>query len=1528
MNTDTTTYTFLRNVVLAFIALFLFTSAFLRAQTSPFAGGSGTKADPYQVATAVQLDSIRHYLASHFKQTANIDLNITPYNSGSGWLPIQDLTGSYDGGGHTISNLMINRPSTSYVGLFGSVNKATLRNIALKNSTVTGSVYVGTLVGVTRGASVIRGNHSSNGIIVAASLVGGLVGHARNGSHIQESYTMGGKMTLSHGHAGGLVGRADTTTIVTSYSTGMEISVTHNAGGLVGMLYGSGASITNSYSINRVSGRSPGGLVGVSSKAKISTSYSASVALSQLSLPWSGLVGSLSETIVVNSYYNSDSTAAGQGKSPGLNTTQMRHQASYTGWDFTNTWLINEGVAFPGFQPFPVTSGFFDRGSGIKADPYQVVTAAQLDSVRHHLSSHFIQTADIDLNVAPYNTGQGWVPIPDFTGSYDGDGFTISDLMINRPATDTVGLFATVKGGTLTKLTLSGPSVTGKNVVSALAGYVSKATLKNIAVTNPKLTGSAHIGALIGDSRNNSVIRESHASGGSIQATGIAGGLVGNMWSGTITASYSTGMEINSNTSPGGLVGRAQNGTVITTSYSIGMKISGSGAAGLVGYAGNIQLENSYAINRVFPGTIIGGGLVTSTHNSTIINSYSASVVTGAKGAGLVAAAGGNTTITNSYYNSDSTSAATSNGTGLTTAQMSQQVSFTGWDFDTTWYIQEGINFPGLQLSLVRDGFFAGGSGTVGDPFQIATANQLNNVRLLPVAHFKQTADIDLGVAPYNTGDGWVPIAQFNGTFNGNGHTISNLFVNPAVNQPPPVIDNLGLFARVGTNAITATLENMTLINPFVTNGDNVGALAGVLGSAHLTNVHVVGGSVTSVSSDPLRSFGSTNVGGLAGVGAISILRGTDLLSITKSSTVEMTITSTSSLHNTTAGGLVGWLNTNSTISDSYTANKVRGGKDAGGLVGLFWGIITNSYSSSNVDHGSSGVAGVQGTEKTGGLVGDSFRGWSGIVTINNSYFNYDSTSSKPSTNNIYGDSLNTTQMRQQASYTGWDFTNTWRINEGVASPGFWFFSYTNGVFPGGLGTQAYPYQVATAAQLDNVRHYLSSHFKQTADIDLNAAPYNTGQGWVPIGIPTQYFGDPGINFTGSFDGGNHTISNLMINRNNTKGVGLFGSVLGATLKNMTLTNPVVTGNQQVAALAGYVYGDVTWGVADPPGQALLRNIVVTNPKVTGYSDVGALVGTMGDGGESESETVIRDSYASGGSIKATSNNAGGLAGSMWGGTITASYSTGMEINATVTGAGGVAGKMDYATITASYSTGMKISSPGAGGLVGIVYHRARIENCYAINHVTGSLSGGLFGLASSTTITTSYSASVATGSNSAGLVAAAAGNTAITNSYYNSDSTSTATAYGTPLTTAQMKQKSSFTGFDFDQTWFIHQGVGFPDLHIGSNAKASSSHFAETVPGDEEDSDLPTVVELQQNYPNPFNPVTTINYSIPEQSRVRLEVFDVLGRKVATLLDGENKTAGRYSVRFDARNLASGMYIYRLQAGNKTITKKLTLIK
>lgn len=91
--------------------------------------------------------------------------------------------------------------------------------------------------------------------------------------------------------------------------------------------------------------------------------------------------------------------------------------------------------------------------------------------------------------------------------------------------------------------------------------------------------------------------------------------------------------------------------------------------------------------------------------------------------------------------------------------------------------------------------------------------------------------------------------------------------------------------------------------------------------------------------------------------------------------------------------------------------------------------------------------------------------------------------------------------------------------------------------------------------------------------------------------------------------------------------------------------------------------------------------------------------------------------------------------------------------------------------------------------------------------------------------------------------------------------------------------------------------------------------------------NNIPKEFSISQNYPNPFNPSTTINFSLPKASNVVIKVFDVLGREVATLLNGE-KAAGNYEVNFDASKLSSGLYVYTINAGSFTSTKKMMLMK
>ncbi|MAT58384.1 MAG: hypothetical protein CMF23_10480 [Ignavibacteriae bacterium] len=118
------------------------------------------------------------------------------------------------------------------------------------------------------------------------------------------------------------------------------------------------------------------------------------------------------------------------------------------------------------------------------------------------------------------------------------------------------------------------------------------------------------------------------------------------------------------------------------------------------------------------------------------------------------------------------------------------------------------------------------------------------------------------------------------------------------------------------------------------------------------------------------------------------------------------------------------------------------------------------------------------------------------------------------------------------------------------------------------------------------------------------------------------------------------------------------------------------------------------------------------------------------------------------------------------------------------------------------------------------------------------------------------------------------------------------------------------------------------PSGNSNGNIEADEFYdFNFVITSVEDDIQLPAQFSLEQNYPNPFNPTTSIEYSVPSSEYVSLKVYDVLGNEVATLVNGQ-KSAGRHEVKFNASSLSTGMYIYRIQAGNFNQVRKMMLVK
>ena len=126
-----------------------------------------------------------------------------------------------------------------------------------------------------------------------------------------------------------------------------------------------------------------------------------------------------------------------------------------------------------------------------------------------------------------------------------------------------------------------------------------------------------------------------------------------------------------------------------------------------------------------------------------------------------------------------------------------------------------------------------------------------------------------------------------------------------------------------------------------------------------------------------------------------------------------------------------------------------------------------------------------------------------------------------------------------------------------------------------------------------------------------------------------------------------------------------------------------------------------------------------------------------------------------------------------------------------------------------------------------------------------------------------------------------------------------------------------------------VNVAAGYP---VAVSAELVGVSTTITIPqfypnGVKDENTNPYTFNLAQNYPNPFNPSTKISYTVAERNNVILKVYDMLGREVTTLVN-TTKDAGNYEVNFDASNLASGLYIYKIQAGNFVQSKKMLLLK
>ncbi|MBP7053999.1 MAG: hypothetical protein KBE65_23560 [Phycisphaerae bacterium] len=685
-----------------------------------YSGGSGSAADPYQIATAVDLIVLGETPADygkHFVLTADIDLDpnlasrkvfdraVIAADTNPATFLYEGIafTGVLDGGGHTIRNLTIT--GGQYLGLFGWISPGgEVRDLGLKAVQIHGTgSYVGALVGRTCRSSISA--CYSTGSVGGESDVDGLVGCNEYGSvcrsHSSSSicgsgWGVGGLVGLNFGHvstssssgpvggtgsgAGGLVGDNDEGgSISISYACG-PVSGNYYLGGLAGDNEG---DIIASYSSSSVRGTYDyvGGLVG-ENQGSISVSYSSGPVDGVFKV--GGLVGTAGfGSVVSRSFWNIETS--GQPASDGgtgLSNAEMLQRRVFleAGWDWVDEignglseiWKIPEEGGYPVLTLFHGHTLPRLSGRGTPDDPYLISDAHELGAIVHYNpAAHYRMSASVDLAGIRWSTAV----VPQFEGVFDGNGFTISHLHVEGCAY--LGLF-----GQLT----------------------AKARIMDLGVVEATIIGSGDcIGGLAGSS--GSTMSGCHSTG-FVVGHDRAGGLIG-MGRGTVSDSHSTA-TVTGATSVGGLVG--ENDGHVSRSASLGTVIgSQQTIGGLIGSnEWNGVVDNCYATADVTGGTMVGG--LAGINWGKITACYSTGAVAGSPTIGGLV--GHNRReVTGCFWDLvRSRQDQQTDGVGKTTAEMQTTSTFldAGWDFmgesangtEDLWWILEGKDYPRLWWEL------------------------------------------------------------------------------------------------------------------------------------------------------------------------------------------------------------------------------------------------------------------------------------------------------------------------------------------------------------------------------------------------------------------------------------------------------------------------------------------------------------------------------------------------------------------------------------------------------------------------------------------------------------------------------------------------------------------------------------------------------------------------------------------------------------------------------------------------------------
>ena len=530
-----------------------------------FAGGSGTVENPYQIANGAQLAKLaqdvnggNNYAGTYFVLTADILLNNTEgwENWGSTapanpWTPIgsdaNPFTGTLDGDGHSVSGIYIS--TANYQGLVGYLGSGgTLQNLGVKASYIKGGSFVGGVCGWNDGTVI---NCYNIGSVEGNSYVGGVCGY--NKSNVINCYNTG-NVTGSSYNVGGVCGQNYFGTVTNCYNTG-SVEGNRYVGGLCGQ---NSATVTNCYNSGSVEGnRYVGGVCGMNVMGNVMGNVINCYNIGSVEGNYDvGGVCGRNDGTVTNCYYLTGMAAGGIGYGSGDATEKNADQfqsgaVAYLlqGKQAEQVWGQNLTLAPK--DSYPVLGGLkvVQNGDGYAnelkqdGDFYLISTADELrlfasmvNGGQPSISAKL--TADIELNNTTgwenWNESteglNSWTPIGSneqpFTGTFDGQGHTVSGIYVNS-----------------------------SNNCQGFFGATNGATIINLHTAQGYIRGNGSVGGIVGNAEGGSI--EDCTNGCTIASTGSSnGGIVG----------YGRGVQITGCTNNGPLVaGQYQNGGIAGT---------------------------------------------------------------------------------------------------------------------------------------------------------------------------------------------------------------------------------------------------------------------------------------------------------------------------------------------------------------------------------------------------------------------------------------------------------------------------------------------------------------------------------------------------------------------------------------------------------------------------------------------------------------------------------------------------------------------------------------------------------------------------------------------------------------------------------------------------------------------------------------------------------------------------------------------------------------------------------------------------